>query len=405
MNTPERRSDFESLPRHKLSIVNQQVKKKPVHKKDVPSMKYRYLRAKKTGKDMYVSVEYFHEGEWHRRKIRKGINRLPIGERKEAVEDLRLWLEQKLDAGLNLVTGKYESDQIRYKPISEALEFAFEKKKEDWTGLSEPTRRSCLNAIKSGISAADMNLNTGDLRRSNIMQILDQAQKLKGYGNRRYNAVLEVFRTLFAVLLLWDDGLEYNPARDIPRKKYKPQYIHAHPTDEQLDKIAKHLKENCRQLHLFCKIILRTGIRPAEICSIKIRDLRSDGVELIPENPNSKKKHRYVSFDEDLMSNITKEIQDADHYLFSTDLQPGPVKLHKSYVGRYWNKYVRKDLNIGCTMYSLKGTGGDLKRMAGISREAVQRSFGHSDFNTTKIYLTQEDRLLDQELRSIVTPF
>lgn len=395
--------------------------------KPVRNMKYKNLRSYCKGADWYVTYQYYNGAFFEEVKVRRGINRLRGEEKKQALVTLLNVVIEELEAGYNPLTGKFEKTrtEVGNLLINDALDFAYNKKLPDWTGETPGDRKNVVEALKRAILALDLNLQAKEIKRSYVMEILAQSQSMgkrgKGFGNRRYNAFKETFKTLFDTLMLWDDDL-LNPVTGIKNKKADPQNVHAHPSDIELERISERLKDRHFPLYVVSKIILRTGTRPAEIKTIKEFHVLHNGFELRPLVENSKKKTRFVWCDPELMADINMILEGAKpgDYLFSKWVdkfpkgyvwgKPGKKLLGKNTFNKTWKKLVNAEekeggLGIKKTLYSLKGKGGDKYRDAGVSLSAVQFKMGHSSDSTTKIYLTDEDKRHEEEFRSVIIKF
>ena len=80
------------------------------------------------------------------------------------------------------------------------------------------------------------------------------------------------------------------------------------------------------------------------------------------------------------------------------DFIPGPTHINRDTATRRWETIVKLGLGIKNTMYSIKKYGGNKKSAAGISIDAIQGVFGHSEKETTLIYLTNQDEINRQEV-------
>jgi len=72
--------------------------------------------------------------------------------------------------------------------------------------------------------------------------------------------------------------------------------------------------------------------------------------ESIEEDPDSLNK---------LMREMNISDNDPEHYLFSTQFNPGPEHCHERLFSKFWDRKVRKDLDLPMSLkfYSFKDTG------------------------------------------------
>ena len=180
--------------------------------------------------------------------------------------------------------------------------------------------------------------------------------------------------------------------------------------------IKAELLKNHPNFFNYISLIFHLGIRPEEILLIRLSmvDMNNDLITLIPENTKGRKKYRVLPINKYLKNNLESmnfRNLPKDYFLFGSfrepgkgnigkheDFIPGPTHLSRDTATRRWESIVKKKLDIDRTMYSIKKYGGNKKSSAGISLDAIQGVFGHSEKETTLIYLTNQDEINRREV-------
>lgn len=162
-------------------------------------------------KDWYIYFEYYHNGKWHKRKLREGINRIKDRKlrRKEAdilAEQRLLWLKEGwnpvIDPEFKLRSITPVSG-IKTMLFNDAMDFPMLKKK-----LAKKTRQDYENMLeyvkKSATKYGHSLLQIYQITRLHIFDLLSKMSKDYSWSNHRYNSYLA---TIVQCSLHWKYGL------------------------------------------------------------------------------------------------------------------------------------------------------------------------------------------------------
>jgi integrase len=237
------------------------------------------------------------------------------------------------------------------------------------------------------------------------------------WTNKSHNKHLNHLKAVLSELIQWEI-IETNPAFNIKNLPVEETIAHTPPTDDEMNTIKTELKKNHPEFLNYISVIFHLGIRPEEILLIRLSMVNMDKniITLIPENTKNRKKYRLLPINKYLKSDLESMNFDSlpkDYFLFGSfrepgkgnigkykDFIPGPTHLSRDTATRRWESIVKKGLNIDKTMYSIKKYGGNKKSAAGISLDAIQGVFGHSEKETTLIYLTNQNEINREEVLS-----
>ncbi len=412
-------------------------------------------------KDWFLFFTYFHEGKWHERKLREGINRIKdLKKRKQEAEGLRDARTAWLKLGWNpIIDPEFKArnvtatTDIHQMAFCEALDFAFEKKKPDLAKSSIKDYRNVLaivksKAIKTGLSFVPIK----NVTRLHLLDLLVKLSEERGMSNHRYNVFLGVVRSLFSTLETWT-VCEYNPASKIQKKEVAESDFYASYTEEEKNKIAEHLSKTHYQLFVFMQIVYHTGIRPKELLALRIADVDMKR-RLITIVPDLKEENSKTNFIRPVpISNalypffreMYLEQYSGEFFLFGSPFEPGkgnrgagsvrhpwgqrrghnhqfgifgamrpdyltpsPWQASRDTVGRLWKVLIKDPetgLGINKCLYAAKHTGADDKILAGIDLDALRNLYGHRSKQMTERYAKQVKEVFYSNIRTHAPAF
>jgi integrase len=372
--------------------------------------KYTTPKLSKNQKGWYVHYRY--EGKQFRET--NGLNKIPdLKIREQEYEKLcrDILIELKSGWNPNIPDGvQNHADMF----IIEALRFALEKKKPNVAKKTYSAYDGTINAIeKTVILAGSEYFKIVDTKRVHIKTIMENARQKYEWSNKGHNKHLNHLKALFSELVQWDI-IEDNIAHNIKNLRVEETIAHTPPTDEQWERIKTELKKNHPNFYNYISVIFHLGIRPEEILKIRLSmvDMEKNIITLPPNITKNRKKYRILPINKHLKNDLEsmnfRELP-KDYFLFGSfkesglgnrgnnqflpDFVPGYTHTNRDTATRRWETIVKIGLKIDCTMYSVKKYGANKKASAGISTEAIQRIFGHSERETTMIYLTNQDEI------------
>ena len=178
-----------------------------------------------------------------------------------------------------------------------------------------------------------------------------------------------------------------------------------------MDKVSEYLKLHNKHFLLAAQILYFCMVRPKEMSYIKIGhiDLKRS-VIFIPGETAKNYKDAVVTLPASLNSLISEMgIMEypTDYYLFSDSFRPGAEHTKEKQFSRYWERHVRKDLDLPLTLkfYSLKDTGiTDMIRKYNdpiIARDQAR----HHDLSITNIYTPSDLMQGNERIKSDLGTF
>lgn len=394
--------------------------------------------------DWYIFFSFNHNGNLHKFKHRKGINRYQdLKERKKEAEALRDATEAKLQLGWNPVVdpGFKARNVLKTEAYSEmnfceAIDFALQKKKPDIAKKTFQDYKNVLEIIKE--KAIELGFSLIQIRsftRLHMLELLTRLFEDRKMSNHRFNIFLGVIRSMFSTLESWTI-CEYNPASKIANKPIAESNFYESYSQEEKELISKKLCKEHFQLFVFMLFVYYTGIRPKELLRLKVNcvDLQKKLITIIPnlEEENSKTKFiRHVAIPNALCPFIEeidiKKIP-GEFYLFGSPFKPGQGnrgggsnqggisgamrkdfltpsanKASRDTVGRLWKKLIKDKktgLGINKCLYAAKHTGADDKILAGISIDSLRNQYGHRSKQMTEHYTKKISEIYQSEIRS-----
>lgn len=301
----------------------------------------------------------------------------------------------------------------------EALRFALEKKKDNISKKTHSGYEGTINYIEKSVKLVGMDyLKIVDAKRAYLKLIMEKCKSENKWTNKSYNKHLNHLKAILSELIQWE-VIENNPAFNIKNLTTEESIAHVPPTDQEMNIIKTELIKNHPNFYNYISVIFHLGIRPEEILKIRLSmvDMDKNVITLPPNITKNRKKYRIMPINKHLKRDLeTMSFRELpkDYFLFGSfkeaglgnrgknqflpDFIPGITHINRDTATRNWERIVKIGLKIDCTMYSIKKYGANKKASAGISTEAIQGIFGHSERETTLIYLTNQDEINRKEV-------
>lgn len=297
--------------------------------------------------------------------------------------------------------------------LAVALQLAYNSKLPYW----EPKTQSIARGIiKTTIQAAvELNINhmpISEYSRKQVKMLLDRIAIIKNAGYEKegkgkiftgnnYNK----HRLFLSMLFSEIEELElinHNPVTRIKNKQEIRTNKHRHATADEKRIILRRLADANPKFQFFLAIEHDTGIRPKEILGLKISDLDMFNQCFVIEATGNNKTGitRRVPIPNRTYELLKHHISgySKNHYIFSNNFKPGLEHKRSDYATKTWHRLIITGLKLNVSMYSFKGLGGEAKRKAGVSFEAISAQYGHSSGNMTQIYLHGEADRINKEI-------
>jgi len=303
--------------------------------------------------------------------------------------------------------------------IVESLRFALEKKKESISKRTHSSYEGTVNFVEKAVKLLGIEyLKIAETKRAHLKLVMEKCKSENKWTNKSYNKHLNHLKAVLSELIQWE-AIENNPAFNIKNLPTEESIAHIPPTDKEMNIIKTELKKNHPNFYNYISVIFHLGIRPEEILKIRLSmvDMDKNIITLPPNITKNRKKYRILPINKHLKKDLeSMNFRELPKYYFLfgsfkesglgnrgnnqflPDFVPGITHTNRDTATRRWETIVKLGLKINCTMYSMKKYGANKKASAGISTEAIQGIFGHSERETTLIYLTNQDEINRKEV-------
>lgn len=344
-------------------------------------------------KEAYVYV-YCTETQKKLKRYTKGLNRANTWEdRQTDCEALLYILQKKMRAGWSPVVQR----KVERFNITEAVTLSMQgiklKASPKTFSAYSGTARFFLQALK------DLRYHhypADGIKRIHIKEALNKIAQDRKWTGKNYNKHLGYLSSIFAEMTE-REYCERNLCKDIKRLPVLETGGYRVPTEEELNSIFSYLKRVHPNYYRFALFLYYTGIRPKELLALRVGDIHLDARLIRVRAEISKtRKERKVPLFPALYDSMPPLGDNPSAYLFGSTkasrylpeetFTVGIYHIDRDTATRTWKKLIMTDLGVSCHLYSLKHRGAGDKLNAGMSREAVQMIFGHSEAKMTDIY-------------------
>lgn len=381
----------------------------------------------------YVRFRYYHHhtSSWKLiiRKVGVNTKGLPLSERKEQLIALRDAVEFKLIyQGWNPIDNtysvpqaseQYDLDSLKAMPFTTALQFAYDKKKADWSPKTRQDYASMLKYLKEAAVLLMINFKPiEEIKRLHCRLLLDKVKEHRNLSNKGYNKYRETLSSFFSELEEFE-VVEYNPVHKLKSKEEIKVFAHRPPNEIQRQIIISKIKKDYYNYYRFICVLYACTLRPKEITRLKVKhNIREEQkFRIIPNKEEGTSKtavQREVVIPDWLMKMLDEmnvQYCDPDWYIFSGKkgakmFLPGRYRMHSNSPTRWWRKIVKDDLGVNITQYSLKKLSGNdmikLQMKNGISTllELPKMQMGHTSRSMTEIYVDEHNKILANILKT-----
>lgn len=380
-------------------------------------MKSKFTIPKLNKSSKYWYAHYRYDGIQFRETW--GLNKITdLKERESSYKDYCKMLLKDLESGWN----PNLPDEIQQQSdmfIVQSLRFSLEKKKENISKKTYSGYDGTINYVEKAVKLLGIEyLKISETKRAYLKLIMEKCKTENKWTNKSYNKHLNHLKAVLSELIQWE-VIENNPALNIKNMPVEESNAHVPPTDQEMNVIKTELKKNHPNFYNFISVIFHLGIRPEEILKIRLSmvDMDKNTITLPPNITKNRKKYRILPINKHLKKDLeTMNFRELpkDYFLFGSfkepgvgnrgnnqflpDFVPGITHTNRDTATRRWETIVKIGLEIDRTMYSMKKYGANKKASAGISTEAIQGIFGHSERETTLIYLTNQDEINRKEV-------
>ena len=369
-------------------------------------------------KDWFIYYRFYDpslKDQYPKGKLRiiKGMNKTKVLEqRQKAVKALMdLELNELKILHFNPIADRHiiplciHSAISKDTPFLQALQQAFARA--NYTGHTLSDIRSLLRYVEKAAFLLQIDyLPVKEINPSHMLLILEQCGKIKErWSANTYNTYIKYLSILFGQLLQYR-AVEYNPLRDLKKKKVlrKTKEI---LTPEECNEIDRFIKEFDKGFWRFIHIFFHSGCRVTEILRVQGKDVNL-----------KKQKVKYLVLKGQQPQYVERTIKDValplweimmqgcgeNDYVFSAGLKPGKQSIRAEQISRRWRTHIKKKLGIDCDFYSLKHLNTD-QTSALLGLEAAAAHNSHKSTAITKIYAVNEKERMHLKLKGVKNNF
>lgn len=351
---------------------------------------FRYAEIGKSGDREYVyfyaknpDTEKLERKRIYLNNIKTKANRVRYAKR------LVNHINNKLDQGWNPFIDDSENKK-KYTTISSALDFVNTYKSTYIRKTSKTAYKGRFKVLTEWLEREGKFNNyifefTEDLA-INFMNYLLMEKRIMG---RTYNNYLLDYRTFFN-LLVKKKYMVINPFHAV--EKLPETESSKRPfSDEELSLYINHVKQFDKHFHIISLYIYYCGLRPAEICRLKVQDVNlNKGLIFISGAESKNKKMGVIPIVDDFRKLLDDYLSEypSSFYICGRGLQPGDTPTYPTRIAEKF-RHIANALGISMDVkiYALKDTAADKLIEAGYDAKIIRDLFRHSNIAITNEYL------------------
>jgi integrase len=271
-------------------------------------------------------------------------------------------------------------------------------------------QRNAIRVLKAADDLGFGSLPIHIVSRKYIKQIFQRMVEMDPLmTNHLYNRVrthmVSVFKTIED-----EEVNENNPIAGVQSKPLLRKQQDVLSIDE-INRVLEHLKTVDYYFYRFTYVFYHTASRPIELCRLKYEDVtleeRVYKVEIRKKKTYVEKLKPIHKNTHDLWVEIMSEAKPGQ-YLFGIGFKPGSIAYMSNQYSTKFKSLVKDKLDIHKNFYTCKHRKlSEIQRFMStqkgleLAKELTQRAAIHDSFNTTSLYLTEQDVLMNRILENI----
>lgn len=361
--------------------------------------------------DWYIQFRFFdpvNAPNGKRIIVKGGIN--AIKDWKERTYNIKLMLEKltdRLKEGFNPITNITISDEpTENLPFNKALDFGLQS-----LSVDPMTKKDISNVItwvkKAVVVAGFARLPVKEVSKKHIRKVLEHVAKLKPetFSDNLYNHYLKYLQIVFTELSEQEIVIA-NPVKDIKRRKVvkKPRPVLTSEEREKIKEFLTQYPDFARFVHIF----FHSGGRIRELCRLQGKHVNL-GLQQFRTLIKKGKNYRWVerTIKDVALPYWIDQMKDCDaeDYVFSKNLTPGPKPIRAEQITRRWRTHIKQKLGITADLYSLKHLNTDETAALTDIHTAAQQNAHTSPVITLKHYAFGESDRKHEKLKKIGNKF
>jgi hypothetical protein len=341
-------------------------------------------------KRWYISYHYLNPktGKFQRFREYSNLNRIHnLKQRRTALYALLQARQKLLDRGVSPFDEINEDTILenvgaKLRTLGECIDKALEHKKLHQSDLSYKSYKSRINHFKKYLTDNRLiNLNPTEIGRRHIIDYLDIRTYQENISGKTRNNLLIDIRSLFSCMMEFD-YITTNPASLIKKVSELSEKNEFYKKDALLS-VDKWLAKNNPYLHIYCKFIYYSFLRPCELVRLQVKDIDLHEMVInVPANKSKTGKAQTVKIMDVLKPEIEKMKLDSyppDFFIFTSKKRPHSKPSSREYFTKKF-KSLKDELKLSKnhTMYGLKHTGISTLLMNGASESDIRKYSRHS---------------------------
>lgn len=363
---------------------------------NVTAKKYKsaklYHGEKDIKKDWFVYFYYLNPetGKFKRFRFKAQINR--IHNLRDRMKQGRLLVKAVNELLASGWTPFIMSENIgtQWSRVDMSLRHLLRQKKKH---VSERTFQSYSNSIERFIVwLTEKGLNEHPpeaVKRTHIIEYLDELVNAHELSANTRNNHLNYIRSMFSVLYS-KEVIDRNPASGIPKMPTIYGEKNTPMTDEETQTVVDLLRSEHPRFMLFINLIYGCGLRPVEICRLKVSDVDVERGEVLIKGTEAKAHKRdHVTVPAYLMEDLRGYLSNRPKglNLFSRGFGDSKHPLIRNRVSELWKNLVKDGLKIDKDMYSLRHKSSVDMYDAGFDMFEIRDRLRHSTVTQTEQYM------------------
>ena len=281
-------------------------------------------------------------------------------------------------------------------------------------GLSPHSIRAYQSDFTSFCSIVGVDTTVANVDRDKINEWIGHLSA--EYQPRSIKRKIAVVKNLFN-WLTFGDYIESNPFSKIKAEIKQPSSLPKHIPNAQLRRIFSILKlaindtsisefqrRNYQTLELALGVLINTGIRVSELCSIRVSDMDLSKLTIRVQGKGNRERNVFVLGDSVLThinSYLTVRQQIGCLHDFLLITQSG-CPTSPAFIRYHLNRFLdQHSINERITPHMFRHTTATTLLDQGVDIRHVQKLLGHSDISTTILYTHVSDTGLRNALNSV----
>ncbi|RIV19707.1 hypothetical protein DYU11_22525 [Fibrisoma montanum] len=368
----------------------------------------------------FVYYYYIHPntGKYQRIRVYQDLNNFKTkSERTDYANELIRGITEDLEAGYNPFQLQNEQQLTGLDNLQQAVPVYLAHVKRTLGPKTHTGYKSTIGALLAWAEKTSLHLKPFKLlKAADVQKYFDYSLETKGWAASTFNSELTVTRAFFT-WLVDKEVISFNPAKRVKRLR---ETVNSHTAynDELIQKVTDYLKQSDtpthKQLYQFVQFLYYTCLRPKELRSLKVGDIRLATATILVGGDRAKgKRSEPVDISpglEELIRQMDLIGKPADWYVFGNAGKgvpgnyfvpgPGPKPVGVNHFSDLYRD-IMDELKVAkeYTLYGWKHTRNVHLWMETKDLMRIMRHNRHTDPKVTMRYLRSLGLLIDTRLK------